>query len=123
METYWKFILIGAGILILGIIGLILGVPKTILKNKTARDVAKWLGIILTVLGVIILIIGAILYFRKKSKYKMIPQYGMTMPQGYAYPQQQMIQPQGYAYPQQGYAYPQQQVAVQPQGYMYPQPR
>jgi len=89
METYWKFILIGAAILILGIIGLVLGVPKTIIKNKTARDVAKWLGIVLTVIGAIVLIIGAILYFRRNSKYKMAYQYGMNMPPQ-DYSQQQM---------------------------------
>jgi len=93
METYLKYILIGVAILILGIIGLVLGISKTIIKNKTPRDVARWLGIVLTLIGVIVLIIGAVLYFRKNSKYKMGYQYGMNMPpQGYGYSQQMPMQ-------------------------------
>ena len=98
METYWKYILIGAIILILGIVGLVLGLAKTILKNKTTRDVAKWLGAALTGIGGIVIIIGFILYLRRNKKYQVYPgypgMYGMN-------PQIPMYPP---GYPQQGYS-------------------
>ncbi len=103
METYWKYILIGAIILILGIIGLVLGLAKTIIKNKTTRDVAKWLGAALTAIGGIVIIIGFVLYLRRNKKYQVYPgypgMYGMS-PQVPMYPGG--YPPQGYT--QQGYS-------------------
>jgi len=87
METYWKYLLIGIGVLILGIIGLILGVPKTIIKNKTARDAALYIGIALTIIGAILLTIGIIMYFRRKSKQKKLSSYYMQQLQLQAPPQ------------------------------------
>ena len=93
METYWKFLLIGIGVLILGIIGLVLGVPKDLIKNKTAKDAALWIGIILTVIGVIIIGIGLFMYFRRNSKRKALAMQQMNQQQmNQQMNQQQMMQ-------------------------------
>jgi hypothetical protein len=99
METYWKFLLIGIGVLILGIIGLVLGISKTIIKNKTARDAALWIGIIASVIGGILIVVGIVIYARRKSPKKMYPMYppsgyGMQPPPDYYVPP-----PPGYIQP------------------------